>query len=220
MAYASIKANAKGGGKDFDPAPAGVHFAICNKVIYLGFQEESFEGKDKVLPKVWLGFELPDLKIDWTDKKGDKHEAPMSVGRMFTLNIGDKSNLGPFLTSWRGKPFTDEEREAFNITALAGKPCQLSIIHKKSGDKTYANIAGAMGLSNETKAAIKKGERSVKPFNEVVVYSPDEHDDKMWELVPEWLQKRIEERVVDEPQTLDQRETAATTEDFDDDIPF
>jgi hypothetical protein len=219
MAYAQIKANAKGGGKDFEPVPAGVHFAICNKVIYLGFQAEEWEGKEKVLPKVWIGFELPDNKIDWVDKKGDKHEAPMVVGRMFTLNIGDKSNLGPFLTSWRGKPFTDEEREAFNITALAGKPCQLSIIHKKSGDKTYANIAGAMGLSQETKAAIKAGTRTVTPFGEVVVYSPDEHDQKMWELVPEWLQTKIHDRVVEEPVAAESQANP-TTEDFDDDIPF
>src|ERR1700748_1767936 len=99
-----INASSKGGGKDFEPVPAGAHFAICTAVVYVGWQEETIKGDVKILPKGWLRFELPDLELNYKDRDGVDRTAPMSIGRMFTLNIGPKSNLGPFLVSWRGKP--------------------------------------------------------------------------------------------------------------------
>lgn len=228
MAFASIKANAKGG-KDFEPVPAGVHMAICTQVIDLGFQE-SFNKKYAPKRQVYIKFEIPDVIVEW-EKDGEKKSGPATIGRKFGLSISEKSHLRPFLVGWRGKDFTAEEEQDFEITSIVGKLCQLSIVHEKSDDnkKTYAKISGAFALIQLQKDELKKNPAKSKPSQPLIVYSPDAHDQKMWEALPEWTQKMIENRVEQSESTTDdgggydgtesQAGTTAT-EDFNDDIPF
>ncbi len=201
MAYGSIKARK---GSEFTPVPAGLHLGLCYQVIGLGNQEF----KSSVTPRVWIGFELPDVLI-----KGK----PMTIGKEYALFIGGKSKLGDMLKSWRGKPFTDAELEAFEVTSIAGKIGQVNVTAKES-DRSKTEIGLVLGLIQAQKDLVKSGNISTKPVNEIVVYSPDDHDDAMWAKVPEFLKRKINERVVEK----DSVETAAPAadQDFDDDIPF
>lgn len=218
MGFPKIGASAKGG-KDFDPAPAGVHYAICTQVIHLGKQKSQWQGKEKVLDKVYLKFEIPDHRIEYT-KNGQQVTGPITIGQTFTLSIGEKSNLGPFLTGWRGKPFTAEEQEEFNISSVIGKPCQLNIVHEvgKSDGKLRATISGAFPLIQEQKDRIKADPKRMQPEGELIVYSPDSPDAATYEKLPQWIKDKLYERVIDEPaQAL--ASGAAAGADFDDEIP-
>lgn len=220
----AIRVQTGGGGKDFELVPAGAHFAVCNIVAYLGLQKVEFDGKAKLQPKVWLGFQIPDIQHEY-EKDGKKLSGPAVIGRKFTLNIGDQSNLGPFLTNWRGKPFTDDEvnsedpSKRFDIEKLAGKVCQLGVVHEKGKNgKTYANITSAGQLMQETKDAIASGKRSATPHGDVLVYNADEPDPNVYAKLPKFLREQIDSRVIQE-QGIDQS-PKQPHEDYNDEIPF
>lgn len=217
MAYPSIKASAKGG-TDFKPAPAGIQFAICTQVIDMGIQPGRGTNGDK--RKVYIRFELPEHRVEYT-KNGDKVTGPQTVGREFGLSISEKSHLRPFLEGWRGKGFTPDDEKGFDISSIAGKICQLGIVHKQVGDKVYANITSAFGATKEQLAEIKKGSRVAKPEGAVLVYSTDDHDASVFDQLPEWLRTRIDDRVEgDREPSSDDHKGAGQNEDFNDDIPF
>jgi len=53
---------------------------------------------------------------------------PLSIGKTFTLSSSSKGNLRPFMEGWRGKAFTDEEFEAFDLRNMLGKAAILTIV--------------------------------------------------------------------------------------------
>lgn len=224
MAFASIKASAKGG-KDFEPVPQGVHLAICVNVIDLGWQPQT--GKyPKPKRQVYFKFEIPDVQVSWS-KDGEDKTGPATIGRKFGLSLSDKSHLKPFLVSWRGKPFTSDELEAFDVTSVIGKICQLSVVHEEGEvdgrKKIFARISGAFPLVKEQKEALAKNPARSKPSTDLLVYSPEAHDQDIYDALPEWMQEAIDKRVED-PNATDAASTSQAptknAEDFDDDIPF
>jgi hypothetical protein len=138
------------GGEDFALIPPGIYQAICYGVVDLGTQpSQKFKPKRTVV-FIW---ELPDERID-IEKEGVKKNLPRATSKMFTLSLSLKSNLRPFLQSWRGKPFTEEEAGGFELKTVLGANCLLNLIHEKKADgKTFANVAS---ITPMTKGMVKK----------------------------------------------------------------
>ena len=65
---------------------------------------------------------------------------PHMAVRSFGLSLGEKSSLRPILEAWRGKKFTEEELEGFDLERLIGVNCQIQILHNKYQGKTYGNV--------------------------------------------------------------------------------
>src|ERR1700748_2182758 len=134
----SIYATAEGG-TTFEPIAAGTYVARCYSMIHIGTIMETYEGKQKLLNKVRISFELPTEKKVFQEEKG---EQPFSISRDFTLSLHEKAALRKAVEGWRGKSFTEEECKKFDITKLIGVPCMVSIIHKTSKEgKTYAVLS-------------------------------------------------------------------------------
>ena len=201
--YMGIIAKEKGG--TFQLAPAGTHIAVCNIVADLGLQPTGYGPKHKV----YFRFELPNERSDY-EKDGQKVSGPMSTGSSFTVSLSKKATLRTFLESWRGKPFTKEELDGFDLLNVLGAPCQINIVHEPAENgNTYANIKAIMPLP--------KGMARPKAENPLLKYSPDDAGD--FQKLPEWLQKKIKEQVSSTPE--DTAQTSAASVPFeDDDIPF
>lgn len=163
------------------PAPSGSHMARCYSVIDLGTHDNPQFGT--TARKVLLMFELPTELHTWKEEVGPE---PFAVSREFTLSLGKKSNLRPFLEGWRGRPFTDEELAKFDISVLAGQPCLMNIIHEVKEGKTYANIQSVMKLP--------KAMGDCPPaHNKVIALSLDSDFNKQdYDRLPEWIRKKIE----------------------------
>lgn len=201
----AIIAKDKGGG-DFKIVPAGTHIAICNMVIDCGVQSG---GKYKPKHQIYIRWEIPGEVIEW-EKDGQQFTGPMNIGKFYTLSLSEKAALRADLESWRGKTFTEQELDGFDVVNILGKPCMLGVTHNKVDKKTYANISAVMGLP--------KGTPVPSPANELLTYSPDDHSMTTWNKLPEWLQEKISERVKDDAsQTVSGGEVI---DPFDDDIPF
>jgi hypothetical protein len=197
------------GGADFKPVPAGTHVGICVMVVDLGIQAG---GKFKPSRKVYLRWELPHERTEWTDRDGNKHEGPMIIGKQYTLSLSEKANLRADLESWRGKSFTEKELEGFDLVNVLGKPCMIGVTHNVTPKKTYANIGAVMGLS--------KGMQVPPAHNKPVSYSPDEHDPAVYDTLPDWLKELIEGRQRNDTAPTVNGNGKTVSEEFDDDIPF
>jgi len=168
------------GGDGFEPLPAGTYVARCVSVVDLGVQDTPWGGKEKV----YLGFEIPDERVEWKDKEGVDHEGPAFIGSRYTLSINEKSILGQHLTSWRGKAFTEEERLGFDVFNVLGAPCMISVIHTTKETKTYANIQSIMRLP---KGTVPKPAES-----ELIAYTPNDNDKaENFSKLAEWQQKLV-----------------------------
>ena len=121
-----ITATDSGSMKDFKKVPPGCHFAICNMVVDLGVQETSFKGQAKQQHKVYIRWEVPDERVTY-EKDGKEIEGPCSIGATYTLSLSEKAKLRALLENWRGKLFTREELNGFDITTIAGKCCQVMV---------------------------------------------------------------------------------------------
>jgi len=205
-------------GGDFTPVPAGIHHAICYAVIDLGTQPSQMYAPSR---KVLLIWELPHERDDFKDNKtGAVKNLPRVISKEYTLSTGTKSNLRKELESWRGKPFTAEEANAFEVGVLAGKNCQLNIAHKpnRDGTKTYANVISIVPLG--------KGVPSQRSENPILVWDlPKDGPINFPPEMPEWIVTKIKgSEEYTESQNPSRRPTAAQEANQDDspseDVPF
>lgn len=171
---------AKSGGASFDPVAEGVYNAVCYSVVDLGHHLDPTFGKRN--HSCLITWEIPSERIT-IEKDGVKMDLPRAISRTYTLTLGEKSNLRKDLQTWRGRVFTEQELEGFDIKNLLGKSCMLQVIHNKKGEKTYANIAAIMPLM--------KGMAPLAPENPLTFYSMADHQDQIPEKVPEWVRDII-----------------------------
>ena len=177
---------AKGNNNEgFELIEAGVHLGLCYGVIDLGTQKVTFQNEIKLQRKVRILFELPNLKKEFKAGEGEK---PFSISKEYTLSLDAKANLYKDLVSWRGKQFTEEELEGFDISKLLGKPCQIQIIHKQGKNGDYAAIQSITPIMKGT-------DYPKQTVNAQVEFSVDEFSKSKFESLPEYLRKKIEESI-------------------------
>jgi hypothetical protein len=199
-----------GGGGDFKPVPAGNHIGVCSMVVGLGKQRiQSAMYGESVKQQIYVAWELPQETITWTDKDGNEKTGPMRIGKTYTLSLHENARLRADLESWRGRPFTEEERGGFDINKLAGAPCMVNVLHEEKNGKTYANVASLTPLP--------KGMDKPICSDAALIYDEDEFRQN-YDHLPEWLQKKIDAQVQDEPKPS--RQPVLADGELDDDVPF
>ncbi len=169
------------GGSDFTLTPQGTHIAICNMVVDLGHQKTTYQGQSTVKRQCYVRWELPNERVEY-QKDGANVNGPMSIGKTYTLSLSEKANLRKDLESWRGKQFTPQELDGFDLFNLLGVPCQVTVTHDTKGDKTYANVKSVAGLP-------KGMPKPNAAENDLLKYCDDEQQD--FSKLPEWLRKKI-----------------------------
>ena len=114
---------------DYIPAPEGLWTAICCDVFDRGIVETKYGPKVKI-------------RISWQlEERNPKTNKRFIVWRDFSPSLEEKSHLKPILEAWRGRKFTDVEREEFDIEKLIGVCCQVQILHNAGDEGTlWANV--------------------------------------------------------------------------------
>lgn len=166
----STIATNKGG--DFEKPDPGNYAAVCVAVIDLGTHRNV--RWNKMEPKICIGWEIDEARQD------GKHFC--LFGR-YTLTTNEKGLLRPMLESWRGRAFTDEEVEAFNVKNVLGKPCLVNVVH--SADGKYANV--------KTVTPAPKGMATLVPSGSLIYFSVDAPDMAVFEKFGDNLKKTIQE---------------------------
>lgn len=195
-----------GGGGDFKRAPSGSHIAICNMVADCGLQPGSpaFPSPKR---KVYIRFEIPNERVEY-EKDGKQVEGPLTIGSFYTASMNEKATLRKHLEGWRGKKFSDAEAASFDVSAILGKACMLSVVESESGGKTYSNIAGI--------GSIPRGVPTPEAENDLLLYD-QESGPKQYEMLPKWLKEKIDAQLTQSRPAAN--ESHAGSDFVDDDLP-
>jgi len=200
-------------GGSFAPVPSGVHLACCYRIVDLGTQKTSYQGKDNFLHKILIQFEIhgdDEAGMPLMTNQGE----PMSISKRYTLSLGEKSSLRKDLQSWRGKQFTADELRGFELQNLLGAWCMLNVTEDSGSDgKSYTNISAITPVP----AAMRKTLPDMQ--NESWIFSLDGFNQKLFDQLSPKLQETIKSSP--EYQALNQRDAyIAPVEDDEDSIPF
>lgn len=195
------------GGGDFKRAPAGSHIAVCNMVADCGMQPGS-QQYPAPKRKLYVRFEIPAERIEY-EKDGVPVEGPLTIGSFYTASMNEKATLRKHLEGWRGRKFTDDEAAAFDVSALLGKACMLSVVESESGGKTYSNIAGI--------GSMPKGVPSPKAENPLLYFDSESGATEL-EALPKWLREKVEGQL--NPNKPGASESHASSDEFGEDAPF
>jgi hypothetical protein len=125
-------------GRDFAPAPAGVHQAVCVDVVDLGILDVTWQGVTKKQHKVNVAWQIAE---DRDDGK------PFLVFKRYTLSLHEKAGLRKDLEAWLGRKFGRDDEMGFDVESMVGRNCLLNITHNEVGEKVYANVVSIMPLA-------------------------------------------------------------------------
>jgi len=176
-----IKAKS-GGSTQKELIPKGMHIAICYSMVHVGTVQWEYMGEVKYSDKIRITWELPKLTKVFNEESG---EQPFVISKEYTLSMHEKSNLTADLQSWRGKDFTPQEADDFDVTTLLGIPCTLNIVHKEAKNgNTYSNV----GNVNPVMAGMDIPPQSNPNFE----FNYDESFDLNWlESQPDFIKEMI-----------------------------
>lgn len=194
-------------GASYAPIPEGTYAAVCNMLVDLGMQfNETYKNTSR---KVLIQWQIPDETIEI-----DGVEVPRTISNRYTLSLGEKASLRADLAAWRGRDFTPQELEAFDLRNIVGAPCLINIIHKDSNGKRYANISSIM--------ALPKGMPKPQISGESIVFDLDDSPLSDVAKLPKWVAEIIYKSTTYQEKIS----TSATPEDFkvlddsDGELPF
>lgn len=168
------------GGAEIPVLEAGVYTAYSSALVDLGVQRsEKFQKDVRKFRIIWT------IKDEEIEINGEKY--PRTISKEYSFSLGDKSTLRKDLQSWRGKPFTSEELQGFDLTTILNKACQLQIIIEEKDGRHFNNIAGIM--------ALPKGSIVEVPKTGIVfdTYNPDTWTN--YEKLPKFMQDRIKQAI-------------------------
>lgn len=155
----------------FEPAPPGLHSAVCVDVVDLGIVDGKFGPKRK-------------LKIIWQTKAKNKMGERFQIRASYTQSLSEGSNLRRDLESWRGRSFTPEERKAFDVERLIGVNCQINVKHNVSKEgRTYANATAIIPAVKGEKLLPENYQREPWPSEDIgAAQAP--RDERVYEVDP------------------------------------
>ena len=201
---------------DFKLPPAGSFMAKLYRIIDIGTQTTEWMGKKKMQRKIIAMFELHGEDNDGQPLQTAEGK-PLIASKRYTLSLDEKATLRKDLEAWRGKAFTQEELDGFNLEVLLGKCCMVNITHSSYEGKEYANISGI----SQVPVALKKLGEPVG-VNELMIFTLDPFDQAKFEKLSEGMQgvikKSAEYRNTFEPNSAPV--SSVSSELIDDDIPF
>lgn len=134
----------KGSSTTFPPHPVGQFPARCIDVWDVGIIETQYGKKHRVAIRFYCG---EHHTID-----GERH--PAFLDAYFNATLNEKASLRKFCEAWRGRPFTPEELEGFDLEKLVDAPAYVQVVHNKTAKGTYANIDTVMKLPPTMEAAL------------------------------------------------------------------
>ena len=215
----SLTVSASSGG-NFIQVPAGMHLARCYRIIDLGTQKTSYNGMEKMSPKVLFQFELHSENDDGEPLLTPDGK-PLSISKQYTLSLNENAALRHDLQSWRGRAFTEDELKSFDLQNVLGQWCMVSVVHNQVQDKSYANVDNV----NPVPASIKKAGLP-EGVNETLLFSIRSADMAVFATFTENIQNKIKaspewEQWKDAPAPTKQESSKNDDPaDFEDDIPF
>lgn len=150
------------GETEYEVVPKGEHKAICYRVVDAGTAEEEYQGEKSNKHKIFLFWELPELKM--------QDGRPMSIFAQYTASLNEKSNLYKASMAWMNRGFTAEEKQGFDPSMFLGKGCKLAVDHTVNGRAKVTAVLTAPSAFDENEQL-----KNLPTTNEQVVFDLEEY---------------------------------------------
>ena len=210
-----LKAKESGSKNNIPEMEPGLYLAICYLIADIGEHENKLYNNTS--RQIVMSWEFPDERIEINGQM-----LPRAQSMFFTLSLNERARLRSFLENWRGRAFTAEELEGFDVGKVLGAPCMLNMVERVRPDGSKRTVIG--GVSR-----VPKGMNVPLPENPRVLFDLDAPDAvSQMQKLPEWIQNKIRESITYQ-QMMNPQHMAAPDEsgeeyadDFDEsgDIPF
>jgi hypothetical protein len=163
------------------PTVGETNVRVC-KMIDLGTQKSTFNGKVKTDRKLMVYFEI------LSDQRKN-NGAPFIITKIYTASMHKMASLRKDLEDMRGEPFTTSEANSFDAVWMLGRNFRATVGHKARGESMHACIERLAPLPNDAfciDAVIKPIMFSLNDpdFSTYVTLSDSVRD--MIEASPEW----------------------------------
>ena len=171
-------AKAKTGG-NFELIPEDQHIARCVLVADIGTQDGPYGAKHQCI----IGWEFPEVLHVFDEEKG---EEPAMLSAFYTVSLSDKANLREMLESWRGRSFTPDELNGFDLANLLAVPCLVQVVHHQNNNgDTRAKVQGVTKLHKSMACP-----EQVVPSR---LFSLNESGQEEFQAMPPWIQDKVRE---------------------------
>lgn len=159
----------------FEKHPEGMTTLVCTKIIDKGTTWNEKKQKDE--RKIVFVFESATLMTG-----GEYDGKPFLVFQNFNFSMFQNSTLCKFIEQWKGKRFaSQEEADDFDLDKMLGVGAFVNISH--NGD--FVNITSVMPVPGGMKAPV--------PVGDLILWSFDHRDLKMFEKLSPNIQKQIQQ---------------------------
>jgi hypothetical protein len=172
-----MKWTESGGGMDFEQAPTGAQVARCIRLIDIGTQENTWEGKINHKRQVVVSWELPHCLMT----EGESAGKPFIVSKFYTASLSEKATLRHDLVAWRGREFTPEELAGFDSKNIIGKTCMLGSTEGKNGKTRVTTVM-----------QLPKGMPVPEQINPTLFFSLDEYKQDVFDSLGKGMKGMIE----------------------------
>ena len=108
---------------------------MCIDVVDLGLIASNFKGVSKTQHKVKVVWQVDELREDGT---------PFHASKRYTLSLHEKSALRKDLESWRGRAFTEDELEGWDVENVLGAAAMISVVQEAKNGTVYSNVNAVM----------------------------------------------------------------------------
>lgn len=163
------------------PAKVGSHLARCFRVVALGHQREEYKGKVRYENQILFSFELPFEMRQFGDK-----ELPVAVHPKYNYVFAESSKWRTHIQSWMGVIYNSKE-EMPPPNSFIDKVAFLTIAHTSGGKEKVNNIMPAdrdyQGNPVQCPPMINPG----------FLYSVWNHNQQVFEQLPDWIKERVED---------------------------
>jgi hypothetical protein len=164
------------GGGDFQRPEDGTHLARSVRLIDLGTQRGEYQGQETVKRQLVIMWELPGELIQTGDYAGQ----PFLCSKFYTASLNEKATLRHDLENWRGKAFTQDELNGFNLLNILDKPCMVTLT---TNDKGKQRVTGV--------TSVPKGMDVPAAVNPIVNFSLDQYDGEIFDGLSDGFKKII-----------------------------
>lgn len=176
--------------KEYQQPPEGSHVARVIQLIDLGVQEKEWKGVKSQDHMLFVRFELPNKKMELTDKDGKTISVPFSAQKELPYKLSPESTSAEFVSAFTKlcracglNPYS----ESFQLTDVLDKLCLIKLAKNEKGN---VNVTGFEMIPEDIDTKLEKYER--KNHLTSLILHPDFYDDDVLDKLPNFLKKKVQ----------------------------
>jgi hypothetical protein len=129
--FMSLIMSSDGGGENLPKLQPGIYAGTCYQIVDMGTRDQVYNGETSKKTQVIITFEVTEALDPNTNDVKMEDGRPFAVSGTYTASLFEQAKLHQHLVSWRGKAFTEEELQGFDITKLLGCTARIEVTHTK-----------------------------------------------------------------------------------------